>query len=66
MEESSNNKLICAKCRVPLEEGLVDFNYMGYAFSAEVPRCPQCGYVYISEELAAGKIRDVEASLEIK
>lgn len=63
---SEKKKMLCGKCGVPLEESLVDFNYMGYAFSAEVPRCPECGFVYISEELAMGRIRDVEMALEVK
>lgn len=59
-------EMLCGKCQIPLKPGHVDFNYMGFAFSADVPRCPKCGYVYISEELAKGRIRDVEMALEDK
>jgi hypothetical protein len=39
---------------------------MGYHFNATLPRCPVCGLVYIDEELATGKIAQVEMQLEDK
>ena len=32
----------------------------------EVPLCPVCGFVYVPEELAVGKVLAVEKALEDK
>ena len=58
--------LICMKCNVPLESGRVTVQYMDSAFPVELPRCPQCGLVYVPETLAIGKMLDVEKALEDK
>ena len=52
-------KLTCAKCRVPLVKGKA-------TFPVELPVCPSCGYIYVPEELAMGKVLTVERSLEDK
>jgi hypothetical protein len=49
-----------------MQPAKTSFTYMGLYFHAEVPRCPQCGQVYISEELARGKMAEVEMQLEEK
>ena len=58
--------LLCCKCKVPLAPGKAGFTYLKHHFSAEVPKCGQCGQVYISEELVSGKVAQVEAELEDK
>jgi ribosomal protein S27AE len=58
--------LTCARCGVPLEPAETKFVYLGHAFTHKVPRCPRCGYAYIAEDLAAGKIAEVETMLEDK
>lgn len=58
--------LICAACDVPLEMGKVEASYLGQTFPVELPRCPRCGFVYVSEELASGKMLKVEQALEDK
>jgi hypothetical protein len=58
--------LICATCNVPLAMGKVEAAYLGQRFPVELPRCPSCGFVYISEELALGKMLKVEQALEDK
>ena len=58
--------LICYACRTPLAPGRVSFTYLKHHFAADVPKCPQCGQVYISEELVLGKVAQVEAQLEDK
>ena len=35
-------------------------------FPVELPVCPQCGFVYVPEELALGKVLSVEKALEDK
>lgn len=58
--------LICASCKVPLKPGKVVLQYMGNDFPVELPRCPVCGQALIPEELALGKILQVERALEDK
>lgn len=64
MEEKQ--KLICERCQVDLEEKEVEFTYLNRAFRHKVPRCPECGQVFIPEELARGRISQVETLLEDK
>ncbi|MDD6764205.1 MAG: hypothetical protein PUE50_01890 [Firmicutes bacterium] len=64
MEKKST--LICNKCGVPLEPIKVNFSYLGKQFEHEVDRCPECGQVYIPEELAKGRMAEVEKILEDK
>ena len=59
-------QLICAKCGVHLSLGKVTLSYLGSNFPVELYRCPQCGLVYISEDLARGKMQQVEEALEDK
>jgi hypothetical protein len=58
--------LVCAACDRPLEMGKVQASYLGQSFPVELPRCPSCGFVYVSEELALGKMLKVEQALEDK
>jgi hypothetical protein len=64
--EAEKKKLICCKCNKELEMIKTDFSYLGHVFFTEVPRCPECGQVYIPEELVRGRISDVEMQLEDK
>lgn len=57
---------ICEPCGVRLECGKVELDYMGNAFHVELPVCPKCGAVFIYEELALGRILEVEQLLEDK
>lgn len=59
-------KLVCRKCGVPLVRGSATFAYLDNAFPVELPVCPKCGFIYVPEELALGKILSVEKSLEDK
>ena len=63
---SEEKKLICCQCNKELELKRTDFSYLGHTFFTELPRCPECGMVYISEELVNGRINDVEMQLEDK
>ena len=56
----------CCKCKVELENKRVDFSYLAHNFFADIPACPVCGQVYVSAELAKGKIAEVEKNLEEK
>ena len=57
---------VCANCNLPLELGKVDISYMGNSFPVDLLRCPKCGMVLIPEELALGKMVEVEKALEDK
>jgi RNase P subunit RPR2 len=63
---STEPELMCAKCRKPLVLGKVKASYLGNSFEVELPRCPDCGFVYVSEALALGKMLQVEQALEDK
>lgn len=64
MEEKQ--KLICDKCKVEMAELEVEFSYLNRSFRHKVPRCPECGQVYIPEKLASGRMNEVEKNLEEK
>lgn len=64
--EQAEKSLICSRCKCPLEKIEVHITYLDRHFSHKVPRCPECGQVYISEELAEGKMAQLEKSLEEK
>ncbi len=56
----------CSKCGVTLEMGKVEIAYMGSQYPVELPRCPGCGLVFVPEQLALGKMAQVEQLLEDK
>jgi hypothetical protein len=58
--------LVCGACDAPLEMGKVEATYLGQSFPVELPRCPSCGFVYVSEDLALGRMLKVEQALEDK
>lgn len=57
---------ICGRCGTPLVQSQVNVGYLGNAFPVELPRCPTCGLVFIPEDLALGRMADVEKELEDK
>ena len=64
MEKKST--LICNKCKTPLELTRVRFKYLDKHFEHKVDRCPDCGQVFIPEDLAKGRMAEVEKKLENK
>ncbi|PHR24495.1 MAG: DNA-binding protein [Desulfotalea sp.] len=56
----------CELCRQKLQPGFVELHYAGNVFKVELPVCPQCSRVLIPEELAVGRILEVEQLLEDK
>ena len=56
----------CLKCDRHLELKTVTVEYLGNQFTIELPKCPECGMVHVSEELATGKMAEVEQLLEDK
>lgn len=64
LPESRNWK--CARCSVVMQPSPVTIAYLGSAFPVELLKCPQCGLVLVPEELALGKMAEVESTLEDK
>ncbi len=62
----SEQTWMCDNCNIPLQPDKVDVAYMGNAFPVELLKCPNCGLVFIPEDLALGKMVDVEKQLEDK
>jgi len=60
------SEMKCGLCNEPLVIKKTLFSYLGRSFTHEVPRCPKCGKVFISMELAEGRMADVERQLEDK
>ena len=56
----------CMKCNVEMELKKTTFKYLGYEMYHELLRCPKCGLAYVPEDLAKGKIAQVEMALEDK
>lgn len=57
---------LCAKCRKPLEPKETRITYLGASFNVALPCCPDCGEVLVFEELATGRMLEVEKLLEDK
>nr|WP_045220052.1 CLJU_RS11820 family redox protein [Desulfonatronum thioautotrophicum] len=56
----------CGHCGGPLQLCAVKAAYMGSEFELELPGCPACGLYLVFEELALGKMLEVERLLEDK
>lgn len=56
----------CELCQEKLQPGLVELHYVGSVFKVELPVCPTCSKVLIPEELAVGRMLEVEQLLEDK
>ncbi|GBF35223.1 hypothetical protein DCCM_4346 [Desulfocucumis palustris] len=62
----ANNTFECLKCGIPMEPGKVTVSYMGSSFPVDLLKCKKCGLVLITEDLALGKMLEVEKALEDK
>jgi len=56
----------CFKCKVPMVMGKVKVSYLGSDFQIDLYKCPGCGYVLVPEDLATGKMLEVEKNMEDK
>jgi len=57
---------MCANCGQALVPAKVEITYLGNSFPVELLTCPNCGLVLIPEDLATGKMAEVEKTLEDK
>ena len=62
----SEKTYTCSRCQAQLRDQRVDFTYLGHIFHADLPCCPKCGMVFIPQDVAEGKMAEVEAMLEEK
>lgn len=58
--------LICNTCQIQMEPRKTSFQYLGHSFATKILRCPECGEVYIPEELVKTRMSEVEKLLEDK
>lgn len=63
---AENKVVVCFQCQKELQPIKTYLNYLGHSFYADILKCPECGEIYIPEELARGRIADVEMQLEDK
>lgn len=63
---SQGKNWLCANCQVPLEAGKVTVSYLDSAFPVDLMRCPRCGLALVPEDLAMGRMAEVEKTLEDK
>ncbi|HEX3039812.1 MAG TPA: DNA-binding protein [Caproiciproducens sp.] len=65
-ENGQNLPWICDKCKKVLVLAKVKVSYLGGNFEVELMKCPECNTVFIGEDLALGKMLEVEKGLEDK
>ncbi len=63
---SETSKILCSRCGIYLTLGTVTLTYLEASFPADLYKCAKCGLVYIPEDLALGKMAQVEKTLEDK
>lgn len=56
----------CTKCDKPLELATVKLKYMEETFGVDIPACPVCQRIFVSEDDATRKMRQAEKMLEDK
>ena len=57
---------VCRRCNQPLVPCPVSITYMEGAFTVELASCPSCGLALVPENLAVGRMLEVEQLLEGK
>jgi uncharacterized protein with PIN domain len=66
MKQNDDEKIICEKCQLPLTRAKTKLMYQGIKFEAELSRCPKCGQTFVSEDLALGRMHELEIEMEDK
>jgi hypothetical protein len=57
---------VCVKCDALLEPATVKLTYLDETFAADIPACPSCQRVFVSEKNAVEKMALAEKMLEDK
>ena len=58
--------ILCAKHEVELAPAKVQVTYQGHTFPVDMLACPVCGLALVPEDLARGRMLEVEQTLEEK
>jgi Zn-finger nucleic acid-binding protein len=66
VDQAERSNWLCAGCGIALQPGKVTVSYLNNAYPVELLRCPRCGLTWVPEELALGKMAEVEKILEDK
>lgn len=66
MNENEQSRILCCQCNRLLKPRKATLHYLGHDFSVTLPGCPECGQIFLSEELVNGKVAEVEQTLEDK
>jgi hypothetical protein len=61
-----NDHWICGQCNKELKQGKVQLRYLGKVFATDILKCPVCGMVIVTEEMATGKFAEAEQIIEDK
>lgn len=64
--DADYSRWTCRACGKALAPAPVELEYMGSHFVVELPACPSCGLALVPEDLALGKMAEVEQLLEDK
>jgi uncharacterized protein with PIN domain len=62
----AEEKIICMKCNMEMKPAKANLSYLDQTISYDFLTCPKCKAIYISPELATGKLREIEMALEDK
>lgn len=57
---------LCAACDLQLQMAVVKLTYLDETFAADLPSCPNCHQVFVSEEQAVVRMAQAERMLEDK
>ena len=66
IDQTQRKNWLCAACGIALQPGKVTVSYLDNAYPVELLRCPRCGLTWVPEEIALGKMAEVEKTLEDK
>jgi hypothetical protein len=65
-KEQTSTDWHCTACALPLELATVKLAYLDETFAVDIPACPACQRVFVSEEQAVAKMALAERMLEDK
>lgn len=65
-KEQTETGWLCAACDLPLALATVKLAYLDETFAVDLPACPACQRVFVSEEQAVAKMALAERMLEDK
>ena len=66
VSKSDQEQWFCDHCNKPLVMTTVRIAYLESAYPVDLPKCPHCGQVFVPENLALGRMAEVEKLLEDK